>query len=225
MDVTLDCPDAPFGVRAPPRILRLNVAGLPVDWVNWQEAVCLYSRQLVVWTLGGEVLRIRGGYSRIHARRSELGIHSIIACDGRVVGQQRSRPPLTNRALFRRDRNLCLYCGGEFADTELTRDHVVPRSRGGRDVWDNVVAACKRCNHQKGDRLPQEAGVELLALPYAPNFAEYLALINSGRILGDQMDFLQAQFGRDSGHHARRAAGAPGPAGAAVAAGRAAARQ
>lgn len=203
MDVRTDGTDAPFGVRSPPRILRLNVAGLPVDWVSWQEAVCLYSRELVVWTLGEEVLRIRGGHSRALNRRSELGVHSIIACDGRVVEQQRSRPPLTNRALFRRDANICLFCGGAFLDTELTRDHVVPRSRGGRDRWDNVVAACKRCNHQKGDRLPQEAGMELLALPYTPNFAEYLALINSGRILGDQMDFLRAQFGRDSGHRQR----------------------
>ena len=187
-----------FGGRRLPRILRLNRAGLPVDWVSWQEAVCLYSRDLVVWTLGEEVLRIRGGYSRALRRRSELGIHSIIACDGRLTVPQRSLPPLTNRALFRRDRNLCLYCGGHFQDTELTRDHVMPRSRGGSDTWDNVVAACKRCNHQKGHRLVGETRLELLALPYVPNFAEYLALINSGRILGDQMDFLRTQFTKES---------------------------
>lgn len=183
---------------SPPRILRLNVAGQPVDWVSWQEAVCLYARELVVWTLGEEVLRIRGGYSRVLQRRSEMGIRSIIACDGRLVAPSRTIPPLTNRALFRRDRNLCLYCGGEFQDCDLTRDHVLPRSRGGRDVWDNVVAACKRCNHQKGHRLLAQADMELLALPYVPNFAEYLALINSGRILGDQMDFLRTQFSRES---------------------------
>ena len=75
---------------------------------------------------------------------------------------------------------------------------MVPRSRGGADVWENVVAACRRCNHYKGDRHLRELGLELRALPYVPNFAEYLALINSGRILGDQMAFLRAQFGRDS---------------------------
>ena len=183
---------------APPRILRLNRAGHPVDWMNWQEAVCLYSRELVLWTLGDEVLRIHGGFSRSLRKRSELGIHSIIACDGRLSVPQRSLPPLTNRALFRRDRNLCLYCGGHFHDTELTRDHVVPRSRGGADSWDNVVAACRRCNHQKGHRLLADTRFELLALPYVPNFAEYLALINSGRILGDQMDFLRPQFTKES---------------------------
>ena len=66
------------------------------------------------------------------------------------------------------------------------------------DRWDNVVAACKRCNHHKGSRLLQDCDIELLALPYVPNTAEYLALTNSGRILGDQMSFLESQFGQHS---------------------------
>ena len=181
-----------------PRVLRFNIAGQPVDWVTWQDAVCLYARELVVWTLGDPMLKIRGGHSRIDGTQSWLGIHSIVACEGRVIPPLRHIPPLTNQALFGRDRNTCLYCGGEFRDFELTRDHLVPRSRGGHDTWDNVVAACKRCNHHKGDRLMHECEMELLALPYVPNFAEYLALTNSGRILGDQMDFLKRQFGKDS---------------------------
>ena len=181
-----------------PRILRLNIAGQPIDWVTWQEAVCLYARDIVVWTVGDPVLRIRGGHSRIDSHVSLIDIHSIIACDGRVVSKDEVVPPLTNQALFGRDRNLCLYCGKPHADAELTRDHVVPVSRGGHDHWENVVAACKRCNHFKGNRLLQECSMELLALPYVPNFAEYLALINSGRILGDQMDFLKKNFSAQS---------------------------
>jgi 5-methylcytosine-specific restriction endonuclease McrA len=181
-----------------PRILRLNVAGQPVEWVSWQDAVCLYARELVVWTLGDAVLEIRGGHSRIDGSRSTIGIHSIIACEGRVLSTLRNVPPLTNQALFARDRNVCLYCSNTYADADLTRDHVLPRSRGGADEWDNVVAACRRCNHFKSNRLLDECGMELIALPYVPNFAEYLALINSGRILGDQMDFLKTQVGRNS---------------------------
>jgi 5-methylcytosine-specific restriction endonuclease McrA len=181
-----------------PRVLRLNIAGQPIDWVTWQDAVCLYARELVVWTLGEPMLKIRGGHSRIDGTQSWLGIHSIVACQGRVIPPVRNIPPLTNQALFGRDRNTCLYCGGEYRDFDLTRDHLVPRSRGGRDSWDNCVAACKRCNHHKGDRLMHECDMELLALPYVPNFAEYLALTNSGRILGDQMDFLKRQFGKNS---------------------------
>lgn len=181
-----------------PRILRLNKSGHPVDWVSWQDAVCLYARELVLWTLGDSVLKLRGGFSRTDGSRSVLDVASIIACEGRVMKPHRQVPPLTNQALFRRDRNVCLYCGQRFADSSLTRDHVVPRSRGGGDTWDNVVAACKRCNHRKGHLLIQESRVELVALPYVPNFAEYLALINSGRILGDQMQFLATQFGKNS---------------------------
>ena len=61
-------------------------------------------------------------------------------------------------------------------------------------MWDNVVAACKRCNHFKGSRLVENCGMELLALPYTPNYPEYLVLTNSGRILGDQMNFLRKSF-------------------------------
>jgi 5-methylcytosine-specific restriction endonuclease McrA len=181
-----------------PRILRLDLAGQPVEWLSWQHAVSLYAREIVVWTLGDAVLRIRGGHSRHRNARSALEIHSIIACQGKIVPPHKHTPPLTNEALFRRDLNLCLYCGRSFADTELTRDHVVPISRAGRDAWDNVVAACRRCNHFKGSRLLSECALELLALPYIPNFAEYLALSNSGRILGDQMSFLRKSFSRHS---------------------------
>jgi len=181
-----------------PRILRLDISGTPVEWVRWQEAVCLYARDLVVWTLGDPVLEIRGGFSRFDGVRSSIGVHSIVACDGRVYRKRRLIPPLTNEALFKRDGNLCLYCGEQHLDVELTRDHVVPSSRGGHDRWDNVVSACRRCNHRKGSRLSHECGMQLLALPYVPNFAEYLALSNSGRILGDQMDFLKAQFSKNS---------------------------
>ena len=181
-----------------PRVLRLDLSGQPVDWVSWQEAVCLYAREIVVWTIGDPFLRIRGGHSRVDSEMSLVGIHSIIACDGRVVPKAHSIPPLTNKALFGRDRNVCLYCGKRYIDGDLSRDHVIPVSRGGKDLWDNVVSACRRCNHYKGNRLLEECSMQLLALPYMPNFAEYLALINSGRILGDQMSFLRKSFGAES---------------------------
>jgi 5-methylcytosine-specific restriction endonuclease McrA len=91
-----------------------------------------------------------------------------------------------------------MYCTGEFPAQKLTRDHIHPKSRGGIDRWENVVAACKRCNQRKADQTPEEANMQLVALPYAPNNAEYLALINSRRILGDQMEFLRGQFSKNS---------------------------
>ncbi|KAF0807091.1 hypothetical protein A6D6_01090 [Alcanivorax xiamenensis] len=180
------------------RILRLDKAGTPVEWLDWQAAATLYARGLVTWTLGDVIYRLRGGLCRVTGDRSRLSLHSIIACDGLASPRRRTRPPLTNRALFRRDQHVCLYCGKSFPESQLTRDHICPTSRGGRDHWLNVVAACRRCNQHKGSRLLEEIGMELLALPYVPNMAEYLALINSHRIRGDQMAFLRNQFGKDS---------------------------
>ncbi len=181
-----------------PRILRLDAGGRPVDWLTWQDAACLCARQAVAWTLGEPILRIRGGYCRRDGSRSQFDLNSIIASPSRHAPPLAGVPPLTNAALFVRDRNTCLYCGRWFRDADLTRDHVLPSSRGGRDTWDNCVAACRRCNHAKGDRLASEWGRQLLALPYTPNLAEYLALTNSGRILGDQMDFLRRSFSANS---------------------------
>ena len=177
-----------------PPILRLDVTGRPVTWVDWQEAACLYARDMVAWTAGKHEFSLRGGYSRLSGDQTIVEINSIIA----VRGEYRRRrfdisPPLSNRELFRRDRHTCLYCGKSHSDGELTRDHVMPVSRGGANCWSNVVAACRRCNAHKADKTPEEAGMPLLAIPYVPNAAEYLALRNR-RILADQMDFLKPQF-------------------------------
>jgi 5-methylcytosine-specific restriction endonuclease McrA len=100
--------------------------------------------------------------------------------------------------LFRRDAYLCLYCGGNFHYDALTRDHVVPISRGGLDAWENVVTACFRCNNLKGNRTPEEwGGRKLLAVPYVPNKAEYLFLQNR-KIIADQQEFLMARFQKGS---------------------------
>jgi 5-methylcytosine-specific restriction endonuclease McrA len=64
-----------------------------------------------------------------------------------------------------RDRNTCQFCGAVFPSSELTLDHVVPRSRGGRSSWENLVACCYRCNNSKGDRTPEEAGLKLARRP------------------------------------------------------------
>jgi len=183
------------------RILRLNIAGQPIEWLHWQDAVCLYARDLVAWSLGGPVRQVLGGYARCTGLRSQITLPAIIACGGKRIAQGRMIPPLTNRALFARDNHLCLYCGKTFTSGALSRDHVHPVSRGGRDVWQNVVGACKRCNQHKGNALLSEISMELLALPFCPNNAEYLALTNSDRIRGDQMEFLRPQFSQHRAWH------------------------
>jgi 5-methylcytosine-specific restriction endonuclease McrA len=74
-------------------------------------------------------------------------------------------PSVNRREVLRRDHHSCQYCG---SSKDLTLDHVLPRSRGGQHTWDNLVAACERCNSRKGDRTPQEAGMPLRTKPKAP---------------------------------------------------------
>lgn len=178
-----------------PLILRLDVAGSPVRWIPWQDAVNLYSRDMIAWTAGEHDFTFYGGVSRMTGRRSSVTVHSIIAVkrSARHKYTRRTIPPLNNRELFFRDAYLCMYCGNKFSQALLTRDHVIPLSKGGRDKWSNVVTACRHCNTKKGSRGPEEARMPLLAVPYIPNWAEYLALSNR-RILADQMEFLKSQF-------------------------------
>lgn len=80
------------------------------------------------------------------------------------------------RNIFARDRNRCQYCGKRFATGELSLDHVIPRSRGGRTGWDNIVCACIRCNVRKGGRTPREAGLTLIRPPVKPRTCPTLRL-------------------------------------------------
>lgn len=173
------------------KILRLNKAGHPVSWLTREETATLIVKEQVIWSLGKTVMEIRGGYNR-SGLQTVLKLPSIVACDGKVHLESFD-PPLENKFLFRRDKNMCMYCGGEFATHELSRDHVLPLSRGGRDVWTNVVTSCRRCNNRKADRKPEESGLELLAVPFVPNQYEFLYLSNHN-VLADQMEFLKARF-------------------------------
>ena len=182
-----------------PLILRLDVSGRPQRWIPWRDAVILDAREMIAWTAGARTFTFYGGINRLSGCRSQVSVNSIIAVKGysRDAGDERLVPPLSNRELFLRDDHLCMYCGRELSAHQLTRDHLVPLSRGGADCWSNVVAACRGCNHAKGSRTPDEAGMSLLAVPYVPNRAEYLVLSNR-RILADQMEFLGKRFGRSS---------------------------
>jgi len=176
-----------------PWILRLSQGGQAMNWIPWQDAVLYYAKDMVAWTLGEETLRVYGGVNRRTHARSCLEIHPIIAVQGdqgRAVFE--AVPSLNNRELFRRDGYTCMYCLSTVGERHLTRDHVVPLSRGGRNIWTNVVTACRACNQRKADHLLSETTMRLHAVPYIPNHAEWLILRNR-HILADQMAFLKAQ--------------------------------
>lgn len=204
-------------------VLRTDVAGMPLEWIDYRDAVRLYHTEQVAYACGSRIYSVRGGVSACTGLRSIVDVNSIIATHGNTHSLERNSdeysPPLNNRTLFRRDGNMCMYCAQQFRTSDLTRDHITPLSLGGRDVWTNVVAACRRCNNHKGGKTPEEAGLELVAVPFTPTYAEYIYL-KGRRVLADQMAYLLTHFPRTSPLHARlasviggRAAGAAPNAG------------
>jgi 5-methylcytosine-specific restriction endonuclease McrA len=177
----------------PAQILRLNKAGQAIEWIGVEAAACLYAKEQVIWTYGDASFRLHGGISRVSGKQTILDVASVIATDGLIHFRDMQTPRLSNTSLFLRDGYLCMYCGNKFSHSLLTRDHIIPRARGGRDTWVNCVSACKSCNNHKACRTPEESGMKLLAIPFRPNKSEYLALANRN-ILADQMEFLTKGF-------------------------------
>jgi hypothetical protein len=192
----------PATVRPFPLILTLDTHGVPHRWISWQHACYYYAKDQIAWSMGKEAFTVHGGMNRITGERSMISGSSIIAIKGKAMAMKSFNqvPPLNNRELFHRDHQICAYCAISFAGARLTRDHIVPFSKGGRDTWMNVVTACRACNERKSDRTPEG---ELVYLPYVPNRAEYLILTNR-RILADQMEFLTQHVPAQSRLHQPR---------------------
>lgn len=188
-----------------PLVLSLNAFGQPIDFVDYETAVCAYVKGHVVWEHGdeSEMYTIRGGTNRLTGLQSSVIVKPIIMIRNSESGSSggaakvNMTPRLTNRNLFHRDVHTCAYCGKKFGDAALTRDHVIPVSKGGEDKWMNVVAACNKCNNFKADRTPEQADMPLLFAPYVPSHAENLILSNR-KILPSQLEFLRPMISANS---------------------------
>lgn len=178
-------------------LLAIDSSGYPSRWLQWQDAIAQEVLGRVSYCFGDHEFTFRGGTNRLTGQQSRVTLRSIVVLHGRSpeAGKRRSIA-LTNAALFRRDRYMCAYCG-KVSRSGLTRDHIVPLSRGGRDTWSNCCTCCIVCNSRKGARLPEELGWDLLYVPYVPNHQEGLILENR-RILADQMELLSSMVPRHS---------------------------
>ncbi|MCA8906464.1 MAG: HNH endonuclease [Rhodospirillaceae bacterium] len=131
----------------------------PLSLWPWQESV----KSVVL-----DRVNIIAHYDRVvRSPRLEMRLPSVIALKEYV--QTARRPAFTRFNVFLRDGFVCQYCGGRFPTQDLTFDHVIPRSRGGKTTWDNVVTACAGCNLKKGNRLPRQAGMHPLIRPHQPS--------------------------------------------------------
>ena len=181
--------------------LQLDISGRPQAWISAKEAAVIYASDGVAWTLGEAFHVLRGGMQRRTGLQSRIEVHPIIAVKGSVPSRAwRQTPALSNPKLFARDRGVCAYCGHRFHLEDLTREHIVPTSRGGQDTWMNCITACRPCNGHKGNRMPEELGMSLMYLPYVPSLHEDM-ILRGRRILADQMEFLLASVPRHSRLH------------------------
>lgn len=151
------------------RALVLNATYEPLCVVPIRRAVVLVLKQKA------EILHEDGG--ALHSERMSVAIPSVIRLKYFVRVPLRARASLSRRAVFIRDHHQCQYCGSAAENV----DHVMPRSRGGTHTWDNVVAACKRCNSRKENRLPHEVGLTLRSTPRAPHDSVWI-VVAVGRV-------------------------------------------
>ena len=121
-------------------------------------------RRATILILSAKAVCVADGDGVLHSTRTELAVPSVVRLTRYVRVPYRAHIGLSRRGVFARDGWHCAYCRGPAE----TLDHVIPRSRGGRHVWENVVAACATCNHTKGDRTPAELGWRLLTTLSAP---------------------------------------------------------
>ena len=182
-------------------VLQLDMSGRPQAWISAREAAIIYASDGIAWTLGETFFVLRGGTQRRTGLQSRIEVQPIIAVRGAVPSRAwRQTPALSNPKLFARDRSTCAYCGAHCHADDLTREHITPTSRGGVDTWMNCITACRACNGHKGNRLPEEARMSLLYLPYVPSLHEDM-ILRGRRILADQMEFLLASVPRHSRLH------------------------
>lgn len=129
------------------------------------EPLCVIPvRRAVLLLLLGKVVVEKHSQEVLRSEHLIVEAPSVVRLNRYVHVPRRTRVPITRRGVLARDRDRCAYCGGR-ADTI---DHVIPRSRSGAHVWENVVAACARCNHRKADHLLTELGWTLPFTPAAP---------------------------------------------------------
>jgi 5-methylcytosine-specific restriction endonuclease McrA len=137
------------------------------------EPLCVVSsRRAIVLVLAEKAETVDFAADIVHAETVSLPVPVVVRLTRYVRVPYPAQVPLSRRAVFTRDGQTCVYCGS----SATSIDHVVPRSRGGTHTWDNVVAACRRCNHTKADRSLAELGWSLPHPPHTPSGAAWRLL-------------------------------------------------
>ena len=159
--------------RPRPPVPAPGTAGATLLLNATYEPLCVVSsRRAIVLVLASKAEPVDSAPEVVHAETVSLAVPIVVRLTRYVRVPYPAQVPLSRRAVFTRDGSTCVYCGG----SATSIDHVVPRSRGGTHTWDNVVAACRRCNHTKADRSLAELGWSLPHPPRTPSGAAWRLL-------------------------------------------------
>ena len=145
------------------KVLVLNQDNTPISICTVQRAFILNFLKKT------ELVQPANGY-RLHSVNKSFPMPAVIRLT-RYVHIPYKGVALTRQNIFKRDNFNCQYCG---TSKELTLDHVIPKSKGGRSSWDNLITACRRCNTRKGDYTPDQAGISLRSRPFKPTYLMFL---------------------------------------------------
>ncbi len=135
-------------------------------------------------------LPIRPQDNAVHTVRGAIRVPTVIVAVN-FAKVPKKRPKLNAKTIRERDQNRCQYTGRVLRPDEGSLDHVLPRSRGGKDTWENLVWSSKDVNARKGNRLPHEAGLQLLSVPRAPKELPVSALIRNAHGISEWKLFVQ----------------------------------
>ena len=163
------------------KVLVLNQDFSPISVCTVQRAF------LLTYTKKTELVASANGH-KLHSVSQSFPMPSVIRLI-RYVHVPYKGVALTRQNVFKRDGFACQYCGTR---KDLTLDHVIPRSKGGKSTWNNLVTACKRCNTRKGDNSPEEVGIMLKIAPFRPNYVMFLRDF-SGFHGGEWIPFLKSK--------------------------------
>jgi 5-methylcytosine-specific restriction endonuclease McrA len=145
------------------RVLKLDATFRPIEIISWQEAFRLY--------FSDKVDIIEEYHDKtVNAPSGEFKIPSVIRVK-KHIKKSTGKVKFCRNHIMRRDKYTCQYCGKKVAETsELTMDHIVPASKGGKKTWDNIVASCRQCNAKKADVDLEKCGMKLLSKPRIPDW-------------------------------------------------------
>lgn len=161
------------------KCLVLNADYTPLKIISWKQALIIEFRHKNNKLSSIEIIEYHeqtiNGVNKAHHIPSIIRISKYMNLNKRIVGFSRKN-------LFIRDKNTCQYCGTIFINSQLTYDHIIPKSRFKPNTkhstnWQNIVTSCRSCNAKKGNKTPKEAGMNLLCEPYIPRYdMKYLSL-------------------------------------------------